>query len=81
VIVDTTGTNADSVIITKALNISTLYGVTVNSPTGLIAIEYDPRGVSTLASKQIFEFKHTASGRIDSLCVSRLGNTIRERCP
>jgi len=81
VIVDTTGTNSDSVIITSALNLSTLYGVTVNSPTGLVSIEYDPRGVSTLATKQIFEFKHTSSGRIDSLCVSRLGNTIRERCP
>lgn len=80
VIVDTTGTNADSVVITKALSLADMYGVTVTAPTGLVSIEYDPRGVSTQASQQVFAFLHT-SGRIDSLCVSRLGNTIRERCP
>jgi prepilin-type N-terminal cleavage/methylation domain-containing protein len=80
VIVDTTGTNADSVLISKAVNLSTEYGVTV-SPTGLVSIEYDPRGVSTQATKQVFAFTHTGSGYVDSLCVSRLGNTIRERCP
>jgi prepilin-type N-terminal cleavage/methylation domain-containing protein len=80
VTVDTTGANTDSVVVTKALNLSTEYGVTV-SPAGLISIEYDPRGVSTQATKQVFEFRHTGSGYIDSLCVSRLGNTIRERCP
>jgi len=80
VIVDTTGTNADSVLISKAVNLSTEYGVTV-SPNGLVSIEYDPRGVSTQATKQLFAFTHTGSGYLDSLCVSRLGNTIRERCP
>lgn len=80
VIVDTTGTNADSVVITKAASLSDMYGVTVTAPTGLVSIEYDPRGVSTQATKQVFAFLHT-SGLIDSLCVSRLGNTIRERCP
>src|SRR6185503_14446554 len=35
VVVDTTGTNADSVIVTAALNLSTLYGVTIASPSGL----------------------------------------------
>jgi len=80
VIVDTTGTNADSVLITKAINLNTEYGVTV-SPSGPVSIEYDPRGVSTQATKQLFAFTHTGSGYIDSLCVSRLGNTIRERCP
>jgi len=81
VIVDTTGTNADSVIITPVLNLSTEYGVTVVAPSGLTSIEYDPRGVSAQASKQVFAFEHTASGMVDSLCVSKLGNTIRDRCP
>jgi prepilin-type N-terminal cleavage/methylation domain-containing protein len=80
VIVDTTGTNSDSVVITAPLNLSTLYGVEVASPTGLTSIDYDPRGVSTQASSRIFAFRHT-SGLTDSLCVSRLGNTIRARCP
>lgn len=81
VIVDTTGTNADSVIITRTVDLASQYGVTVSKPSGLTSIEYDPRGVATQATKQIFEFTHTTSGMIDSLCVSRLGNTIRERCP
>src|SRR6266536_3133715 len=81
VIVDTTGTNADSVIITRDLSLATLYGVSVTSPSGLTSIEYDPRGVSTQATKQVFQFQHTASGKGDSLCVSRLGNTIRTKCP
>jgi len=81
VVVDTTGTNADSVIVTAALNLSTLYGVTIASPSGLTSIEYDPRGVSAQASKQVFAFKHTSSGMVDSLCVSKLGNTVRDRCP
>lgn len=80
VTVDTSGTNADSVVISKALSLNAEYGVSV-SPTGLISIEYDPRGVSTQATKQSFEFRHTGSGLLDSLCISRLGNTIRERCP
>ena len=81
VIVDTTGTNADSVIVTPVLNLSTEYGVTLVSPSGLTTIEYDPRGVSAQATKKVFAFQHTASGIVDSLCVSKLGNTIRDRCP
>lgn len=81
VIVDTTGVNSDSVVITSVQDLNDLYGVTVMSPTGLTSIEYDPRGVSAQASKQVFAFKHTISGLVDSLCVSRLGNTIRDRCP
>jgi prepilin-type N-terminal cleavage/methylation domain-containing protein len=81
VIVDTTGTNADSVIVTPVFNLSTGYGVTIVAPSGLTSIEYDPRGVSAQATKQVFSFKHTASGMVDSLCVSKLGNTIRDRCP
>ena len=81
VFVDTTGTNADSVIVTSQQNISDLHNVTITAPSGLVSIEYDPRGVSTQATKQLFAFTHTGSGYLDSLCVSRLGNTIRERCP
>jgi len=81
VTLDTTGNNTDSVVITSALSLQTAYGVEVTTPTGLISIAYDPRGVSTQASKQVFHFKHTGSGRRDSLCISRLGNTIREKCP
>ena len=81
VIVDTTGVNSDSVVIMPALSLNTTYGVNVVSPSGLTSIEYDPRGVSAQASKQTFAFQHVSSGMVDSLCVSKLGNTIRDRCP
>ena len=81
VTLDTTGNNTDSVIVTSALSLNALYGVQVTSPSGLITIEYDPRGIATQAAKQTFLFKHTGSGRLDSLCISKLGNTIREMCP
>lgn len=81
VILDTTGINTDSVVITGAIDLNSLYGVKIVSPTGLTAIEYDPRGVSAQATKQVFAFLHTNSGMVDSLCVSKLGNTIRDRCP
>lgn len=80
VIVDTTGTNSDSVIVNTTLDLSTQYGVTV-TPSTLVSIEYDPRGIATQTAKQNFGFTHTASGYVDSLCVSKLGNTIRDRCP
>lgn len=81
VTLDTTGNNTDSVIVTSAISLTDAYGVEVVAPAGLVSIAYDPRGVSTQAAKQVFYFKHSGSGRQDSLCVSRLGNTIRERCP
>lgn len=80
VTLDTTGNNTDSVIVTAALSLSTLYGVEVTAPTGVTSIEYDPRGISTQTAKQVFQFKHR-SNRQDSLCVSKLGNTIRTACP
>jgi len=80
VTVDTTGNNTDSVVVTAALSLSDLYRVNVTSPSGLTSIEYDPRGVSPQANKQVFVFAHSG-GRRDSLCVSRLGNTIRTACP
>jgi prepilin-type N-terminal cleavage/methylation domain-containing protein len=79
VIVDTTGTNADSVLVTAQLNIKALHNVDV-TPSNLVSIPYDPRGVSSQATKQVFTFTHR-SGLVDSLCISRLGNTIRDRCP
>ncbi len=80
VIVDTLGTNTDSVVVQTPLDIKTSYGVTV-TPSTLVSIEYDPRGIATQSQKQVFGFTHTASGYVDSLCVSKLGNTIRDRCP
>lgn len=80
VTLDTTGNNTDSVIVTKAINLTEMYSVVVTEPVGLVSIGYDPRGVSTQVSQQVFHFVHSG-GRRDSLCVSRLGNTIRERCP
>ncbi|MGH7638139.1 MAG: GspH/FimT family pseudopilin [Gemmatimonadaceae bacterium] len=80
VTLDTTGNNTDSVIVTSAIDLSSQYNVQVTEPIGLVSIAYDPRGVSTQASKQVFHFEHSG-GRRDSLCVSRLGNTIRESCP
>ena len=79
VIVDTTGVLTDSIMITPRLDMKTLHNVDV-SPAGLTSIKYDPRGVSQQATKQIFGFAHR-SGLRDSLCISKLGNTIRERCP
>jgi prepilin-type N-terminal cleavage/methylation domain-containing protein len=81
VTLDTTGNNTDSVIVTATLSLPSLYGVEVSSPTGLQTIEYDPRGISTQSDKKVFHFLHTGSGRLDSLCISKLGNTIREKCP
>lgn len=78
VIVDTTAT--DSVIVVSPVSLMDLYGVQVTAPEGLASIGYDPRGVSTQASKQVFRFKHR-SNLVDSLCVSKLGNTIRTQCP
>ena len=80
VTLDTTGNNVDSVIVTKEIDLTDAYSVQVTAPVGLVSIEYDPRGVSTQVSQQVFHFEHSG-GRRDSLCVSRLGNTIRERCP
>lgn len=80
VTLDTTGNNTDSVIVTSAIDLASQYNVRVTEPMGLVSIAYDPRGVSTQASKQVFHFEHSG-GRRDSLCVSRLGNTIRESCP
>jgi hypothetical protein len=69
------------VVITATYNLSTEYGVTVTAPSGVTVIQYDPRGVSTQPTKQIFAFKHSVSNTMDSLCVSRLGNTVRQQCP
>lgn len=80
VTLDTTGNNTDSVIVTAAIDLTDMYGVTVTEPSGVVSIAYDPRGVSTQATKQVFHFRHVG-GRQDSLCVSRLGNTIRTNCP
>ena len=81
VVVDTMGDNTNLVVITRPLDLVNQYGVRVTAPSGLTSIEYDPRGVSTQATKQIFIFTHISSGTTDSLCVSKLGNTIRSRCP
>lgn len=78
VIVDTTAT--DSVVVVSPTSLYDLYNVQITSPTGLASIGYDPRGMSTQANKQVFKFKHR-SNREDSLCVSKLGNTIRTTCP
>ena len=78
VIVDTTAT--DSVIVISPISLLDVYNVTVTEPTGLSSIGYDPRGVSTQSSQQVFRFQHSSSLR-DSLCVSKLGNTIRTKCP
>ena len=80
VTLDTTGNNTDSVIVTAVIDLAAQYNTTVYDPSGLVSIPYDPRGVSTQTSKQVFRFRHPG-GRVDSLCVSRLGNTIREFCP
>jgi len=79
VMMDTLGTGVDSVIVSLPFNIKTAHNVDV-SPTGLVTIEYDPRGVATQSAKRSFVFTHRAGLR-DSICISKLGNTIREKCP
>ena len=82
VIVDTSGNmSQDSIIITPQTDLTANYGVQITAPTGVTTIEYDPRGVSPQASAKVFRFTHLASGMQDSLCVSKLGNTIRAKCP
>lgn len=81
VTLDTTGNNTDSVVVVRALSLPTAYRVTIESPSGVTEVRYDPRGLSTSTSKTIFKFKHTITSTYDSLCVSKLGNTIREKCP
>jgi prepilin-type N-terminal cleavage/methylation domain-containing protein len=81
VVVDTVGDRSSDVVITRPLDLTNEYRVQVTVPSGMTEIEYDPRGVSTQATKQVFVFVHTPSGTTDSLCVSKLGNTIRSRCP
>lgn len=80
VYVDTVGDGSESITITPALNLKTEYGTEVTAPTGTTTIEYDPRGVAAQSAKQVFKFKHR-SAKVDSLCISKLGNTIREKCP
>jgi prepilin-type N-terminal cleavage/methylation domain-containing protein len=80
VIVDTTGVLSDSIIITGRQKLSELHNVTLTAPSGVTTIDYDPRGVSTQTTKKVFHFKHR-NNLYDSLCVSKLGNTIRDKCP
>lgn len=81
VTLDTTGNNTDSVVVMRALSLPGEYRVSITSPSGLTSIQYDPRGIATQSSKTTFKFTHATSAQVDSLCVSKLGNTIRERCP
>ena len=78
---DTTGNNTDSVVVVRSLSLPSEYRVNITSPTGLTSIKYDPRGIATQSSKTTFIFTHTTTDMLDSLCVSKLGNTIRQRCP
>ncbi|MEK7401998.1 MAG: GspH/FimT family pseudopilin [Gemmatimonadota bacterium] len=81
VTLDTTGNNTDSVVVVRALSLPTQYRVNITSPTGETSIRYDPRGIATQSAKTTFIFTHTTTDMLDSLCVSKLGNTIRARCP
>lgn len=75
VTIDTT--TIDS-IVSRPFNIYMAHNVTV-TPANVV-IEYDPRGIATQPAKTTFVFTHRSTLR-DSLCVSKLGNTIREKCP
>ena len=80
VTVDTLGTGVDSIVIVPMFRLDSAYGLAVNEPKGVTSIEFDPRGVATQSSKKTFRFQHR-SGTLDSLCVSKLGNTIQTVCP
>src|SRR5688500_9215331 len=76
----TASTPADSLVIVQAFRLDSTYGLSGITPGGTTAIEFDPRGVSTQPSQRVFRFVHP-SGLQDSLCVSKLGNSIRTVCP
>lgn len=78
VMIDTLGTGVDSVIVSRPFDIKEAHNVDV-SPSSVV-IEYDPRGIATQPAKTTFVFTHRSALK-DSLCVSKLGNTIREKCP
>lgn len=80
VVVDTGGGPADSVVVVPAFGLDSTYNLTAITPGELAVIEFDPRGVSTQPSQKVFHFVH-ALGLQDSLCVSKLGNSIRTVCP
>ena len=80
VMVDTGGGVADSVVVVPAFRLDTTYNLVAISPGAQAVIEFDPRGVSTQPSQKVFHFEHP-TGLQDSLCVSKLGNSIRTVCP
>ena len=80
VTVDTGATAADSLVIVPPFRLDSSYELSAITPAGVTSIEFDPRGVSTQASQSVFRFIHP-SGLKDSLCVSKLGNSIRTVCP
>ena len=80
VTVDTGATPADSLVVIPAFRLDSTYGLSSISPAGTTSIEFDPRGVSTQASQSVYRFVYP-SGLKDSLCVSKLGNSIRTVCP
>lgn len=80
VTVDTGATAADSLVVVPAFRLDSTYGLAAITPSGTTSIEFDPRGVSTQPSQRVFRFEHP-SGLKDSLCVSKLGNSIRTVCP
>jgi prepilin-type N-terminal cleavage/methylation domain-containing protein len=80
VTVDTGSTPADSLVIVTAFPLDSTYGLAAITPAGVSSIEFDPRGVSTQPSRSVFRFVHP-TGAKDSLCVSKLGNSIRTVCP
>lgn len=80
VVVDTGGSVGDSVVIVPAFPLDSVYNLTAITPGEQAVIEFDPRGVSTQPSQKVFYFEH-ASGIRDSLCVSKLGNSIQTVCP
>jgi len=80
VMVDTGGAVADSVIIVPSFRLDSAYNLVAITPSAPAIIEFDPRGVSTQPSQKVFRFEHP-SGLQDSLCVSKLGNSIRTVCP
>ena len=80
VMVDTGGAPADSVVVIAAFRLDSTYNLTAITPSTPAIIEFDPRGVSTQPSQKVFHFVHP-TGIQDSLCVSKLGNSIRTVCP
>lgn len=78
-VVDTSG-KGDTLMLLPKLYLDSAYDVHVTSPTVATSIKYDARGVAIQTERTVFRFQHSG-GIEDSVCVTKLGTTVRRVCP